>query len=87
LAPRRHYTGARGCAGWRALCTFDRSKSSIEEVGRATAGDKWFQLYVVERKLAQQMVERGGCGQLFYSAKALLSGRAGDVWELVTENL
>ena len=26
-------------------------------------------------------------GMTLYSAKAVLSGRAGDVWELVTENL
>ena len=34
------------------------SNAAIEEVGRASTGDKWFQLYIVERKLAQQMVER-----------------------------
>jgi (S)-mandelate dehydrogenase len=34
------------------------SNASIEEVAQASSGDNWFQLYIVERKLAQQMVER-----------------------------
>lgn len=34
------------------------SNSSIETVARCSNGEKWFQLYVVHRKLAQQLVER-----------------------------
>jgi (S)-mandelate dehydrogenase len=34
------------------------SNASIEEVAQASSGDNWFQLYIVERKLAQEMVER-----------------------------
>jgi (S)-mandelate dehydrogenase len=34
------------------------SNASIEEVANCCDGDKWFQLYVVHRRLAQQLVER-----------------------------
>ncbi|MCP8688702.1 alpha-hydroxy-acid oxidizing protein [Marinobacterium sedimentorum] len=34
------------------------SNASIEEVAQCCDGEKWFQLYVVHRKLAQQLVER-----------------------------
>lgn len=34
------------------------STSTIEAVARASTGDKWFQLYIVQRDLAQHMVER-----------------------------
>lgn len=37
--------------------------SSIEETARCSEGEKWFQLYVVHRKLAQQLVKRAlDCG-------------------------
>jgi (S)-mandelate dehydrogenase len=39
------------------------SNSSIEEVARTCGGDLWFQLYVVHRELAEQMVRRAlACG-------------------------
>jgi (S)-mandelate dehydrogenase len=34
------------------------SNASIEEVARQSKGDHWFQLYIVQRKLAEQMVRR-----------------------------
>jgi (S)-mandelate dehydrogenase len=34
------------------------SNASIEEVAAASKGDLWFQLYIVQRKLAEQMVRR-----------------------------
>jgi (S)-mandelate dehydrogenase len=34
------------------------STASIEEVAAASKGDLWFQLYIVQRKLAEQMVRR-----------------------------
>jgi (S)-mandelate dehydrogenase len=34
------------------------SNASIEEVPAASKGDLWFQLYIVQRKLAEQMVRR-----------------------------
>src|ERR1700740_3178434 len=34
------------------------SNASIEEVAAASKGDLWFQLYIVQRKLAEQMVHR-----------------------------
>jgi (S)-mandelate dehydrogenase len=34
------------------------SNASIEEVAAASKGDLWFQLYIVQRKLADQMVRR-----------------------------
>jgi (S)-mandelate dehydrogenase len=34
------------------------SNASIEEVAKASKGDRWFQLYIVQRKLAEQMVRR-----------------------------
>jgi len=34
------------------------SKAYIEEVAAASKGDLWFQLYIVQRKLAEQMVSR-----------------------------
>ena len=34
------------------------SSSSIEEVARACDGDRWFQLYVIHRRLAEQLVRR-----------------------------
>jgi (S)-mandelate dehydrogenase len=34
------------------------SNASIEEVAAASKGDLWFQLYIVQRKLAEQMVSR-----------------------------
>lgn len=34
------------------------SSSSIEEVARACDGDRWFQLYVIHRQLADQLVKR-----------------------------
>jgi (S)-mandelate dehydrogenase len=34
------------------------SNESIEEVARETKGDLWFQLYIVQRKLAERMVRR-----------------------------
>jgi (S)-mandelate dehydrogenase len=36
------------------------SHASIEEVAAASRGDIWFQLYIVQRKLAEQMVRRAG---------------------------
>jgi (S)-mandelate dehydrogenase len=48
------------------------SNASIEEVAAASKGDLWFQLYIVQRKLAEQMVRRAeaagystlaGCGK------------------------
>ena len=34
------------------------SNASIEDVAAASNGDLWFQLYIVQRKLAKQMVRR-----------------------------
>jgi (S)-mandelate dehydrogenase len=34
------------------------SNASIEDVAAASKGDLWFQLYIVQRKLAEQMVRR-----------------------------
>src|ERR1700731_2017590 len=34
------------------------SNASIEDVAAASKGDLWFQLYIVQRKLAEQMVPR-----------------------------
>ena len=34
------------------------SNASIEDVAAASTGDRWFQLYVVQRKLAEKMVRR-----------------------------
>jgi (S)-mandelate dehydrogenase len=34
------------------------SNASIEHVAAASSGDLWFQLYIVQRKLAEQMVRR-----------------------------
>ena len=36
------------------------SSASIEEVAAASKGDLWFQLYIVQHKLAEQMVRRAG---------------------------
>jgi (S)-mandelate dehydrogenase len=34
------------------------SNASIEDLAAASNGDLWFQLYIVQRKLAEQMVRR-----------------------------
>jgi (S)-mandelate dehydrogenase len=34
------------------------SNASVEGVAAASKGDLWFQLYIVQRKLAKQMVRR-----------------------------
>jgi (S)-mandelate dehydrogenase len=34
------------------------SNASVEDVAAASKGDLWFQLYIVQRKLAEQMVRR-----------------------------
>ena len=36
------------------------SNASLEEVAAASKGDLWFQLYIVQRQLAEQMVRRAG---------------------------
>jgi (S)-mandelate dehydrogenase len=45
------------------------SNASIEEVARECKGDLWFQLYIVQRKLAEQMVRRADAAG--YSALVL----------------
>jgi (S)-mandelate dehydrogenase len=45
------------------------SNASIEEVARECNGDLWFQLYIVQRKLAEQMVRRADAAG--YSALVL----------------
>jgi (S)-mandelate dehydrogenase len=40
------------------------SNASIEEVAAVSKDDLWFQLYVVQRKLAEQMVRLTGDGSL-----------------------
>src|ERR1700756_2760842 len=39
------------------------SNASIEEVAAASRGDLWFQLYIVQRKLGEQMVPRAQGGR------------------------
>jgi (S)-mandelate dehydrogenase len=49
------------CAAEKAGIPFvlsTASNASIEEVAAASKGDLWFQLYIVQRKLAEQMVSR-----------------------------
>src|SRR5690242_15378892 len=49
------------CAAERASIPFvlsTASNASIEDVAAASNGDLWFQLYIVTRKLAEQMVRR-----------------------------
>jgi (S)-mandelate dehydrogenase len=60
------------CAAERAGIPFilsTASNASIEEVAQESKGDLWFQLYIVQRKLAEQMVRRADAAG--YSALVL----------------
>ena len=53
------------------------SNASIEEVAAASKGDLWFQLYIVQRKLAEQMVRRAeaaGYSTLVLTADVAVNG-------------
>src|SRR5258708_37582625 len=53
------------------------SNASIEEVAAASNGDLWFQLYIVQRKLAEQMVRRAeaaGYSTLVLTADVAVNG-------------
>src|SRR5271167_2321932 len=53
------------------------SNASIEEVAAASKGDLWFQLYIVQRKLAEEMVRRAeaaGYSTLVLTADVAVNG-------------
>jgi (S)-mandelate dehydrogenase len=53
------------------------SNASIEDVAAAATGDLWFQLYIVHRKLAEQMVRRveaAGYSTLVFTTDAGVNG-------------
>lgn len=58
-------------------CLSTASTSSIEEVRAVSDGDVWFQLYVVERSLADSLVERAraaDCGTLVLTVDVAVNG-------------
>jgi (S)-mandelate dehydrogenase len=53
------------------------SNASIEEVAAASKGDLWLQLYIVQRKLAEQMVRRAeaaGYSTLMHTTDVAVNG-------------
>ncbi|NKJ45060.1 MULTISPECIES: alpha-hydroxy-acid oxidizing protein [unclassified Novosphingobium] len=59
------------------FCLSTASTSTIEEVAAATSGEIWFQLYVVQRNLAEDLVRRAaaaGCTTLVLTVDVAVNG-------------
>ncbi|WP_343612690.1 alpha-hydroxy-acid oxidizing protein [Novosphingobium sp.] len=59
------------------FCLSTAATSTVEEVAAASSGELWFQLYVVQRKLAEDLVRRAaaaGCTTLVLTVDVAVNG-------------